>query len=344
MIVFRADGNSTLGLGHVMRCMTVAEAVRKAGDDACFVTCCPETFEIVFKKGFMAYSVGDSFTGLKPSKESLTAEIPELREILKKVGAKVLVCDSYSASEDYFTGVNDLVKTAYIDDFGDADFPVDFMINYNIFAKDTDYSGSYRLLTGPEYAPVRESFRETKGPDSDGVKEILISSGGTDKFNLSYLIADELSLRFPEITFNVVCGPFNSHKAELTDLGFERKNVCIHVNVSDMASLMSRCDMAVSAAGSTMYELCTMGIPTVTFSFVDNQRRIAEGFGEAGAALLAGDYDTLGADALLKQILTESEKLISDAELRIKVRECAHGTVDGLGAVRLAETLNEVNG
>ncbi len=136
----------------------------------------------------------------------------------------------------------------------------------------------------------------------------------------------------------MVSGAYNEHLPELRELEGRHSNVSVYCNVADMSRLMRESDIAVSAGGSTMYELSAVGVPIVCFSFVDNQERIVRGFVEKGLVPFGGDYLAQGG-AMLEEAVSHIERLAADFGLRQSYSERLRRVVDGQGAMRIAREI-----
>ena len=126
----------------------------------------------------------------------------------------------------------------------------------------------------------------------------------------------------------------------MTELQQQFGNITIYEKVTDVWNVMRKCNMAVSAAGTTMYEL---GVPVLTFSFVENQRRIAEGFALKGAAIGLGMYEEARPEIFEKNLAKQVQILANDRALREQIKKCALLCVDGMGAMRIAEALAKLD-
>lgn len=350
MIAIRADGNNEIGIGHVMRCLTVAEALRDKGADVVFYLADDSCKELVSDRGFQWVILGTKYDRLEEETEIL---LPALEE----GGAETVIVDSYYVTPEYLQELRKKFRTVYLDDLNRFEYPVDLLINYNVFAKETDYpyAMSYEqdesgtvcaqkkqertvLLAGPNYAPVRKEFSQCRRSSWDKAEHCLISLGGSDAYSLSLKISKKM-LESTDLVLHVVCGPFNRCKQELRELEKEEARIVIHENVADMWNLMKQCDIAISAAGSTMCELATAGLPAVTFSFVENQRYIAEEFGVRKAAMFVEHYQEENEAAFLEGISFAVSELINHEDLRRQIAENARSLVDGMGALRLAQAI-----
>lgn len=290
MFYIRADANGTIATGHVMRCMSIADELNKLGEQVTFLTADHCADALIQSRGYNTVCLDSSWDDLEKELETL---IPFIMD--QKID-KLLV-DSYYATNEYLTELAKHVKVIYMDDLGIVDAPVAMLINYNIYGEDLDYSYLVKgygttLLLGPNYVPLREEFQHVSSPYRENVEKVFISTGGTDCFNIAVELLRQLIQweHFNSIEFHVISGSMNPHLEELRELENANKNIVIHSNVTNMAEIMSQCDIAISACGSTMYELCACGVPILTFSFADNQIKGVEAFAKKGLAVNCGGY------------------------------------------------------
>lgn len=334
MIGIRADGNKQIGIGHIMRCLTIAEELVKQGEKVMFLLADDSCAQIVRTRGFECEILNTHY-------DDMVSETDVLLELIDTLNIDKMLVDSYYVTETYLKWLRKRVITFYMDDIQSFEYPVDAVINYNVFACKEDYAyleNEEMILAGPAYAPVRKEFSECKKGLSLRVENILLSVGGSDAYNLSCKISEEL-LQTAEYKIHVICGPFNGYKEELKELAKHEDKLVIHENVSKMWELMQQCDMAVSAAGSTMYELAVVGLPVVTFSFVDNQIKIAEEFGRKGAALMAGHYVSAAEKDFISGITQKTLMLAENIDCRRQMVQKAAELVDGRGASRIAHAI-----
>ena len=378
MVVIRADANSKIGMGHVMRCLSVADALLKCGEEVLFVTADDTPVPLLTKKG-IPYCV------LHTDYADMEAELPELWEVLRELpqGAESpnaalaqkntsILVDSYYVTEKYLAALKKRITTIYMDDIYAFSYPVDMLINYNIYGEEMGYEkdaafADTKLLLGTEYVPLREEFAagagyaqsrkelsaETEnvtpaedrlhqtaeqGRTADGV--ILITTGGSDSFNLAgQLLMEAMKYdALKEKEYHVVSGSLNPHIGELQALAQKHENIHIHCNVTNMAELMAESEVALSAGGSTLYELCAMGVPVIAFSFAENQERLVQTFVKRGIAQYGGNYRTDG-NKMIQNTIAGLEKLCGDEALKTEYRRKALQLVDGRGAERIAEAL-----
>lgn len=339
MIGIRTVCGENIGLGHIMRCMTIADAVKDSGEDVVFLLASEESAFVVKERGFR-YCILESLV----EKDEAEKEVEELSVLFEKHQIELLLIDAYNLPEKYFAMLRQRVKVAYIDDVRDNNYGMDILINYNIYASQMDYSylpSETCKLLGLDYVPIRKAFSEIYC-ESKVRNDVLITIGGTGISNLVEMIAGCL-LKHTECKLHIISGPFDVSRESIRRLSRENPRIVLHENVKEMWKIMDMCQVAVSAAGSTMYELACAGIPTVTFSFVDNQIKIAETFHQNKAALNAGAFHRLAeegkADIFVQNVGGYVGQLLEDEELRNMMRRNAHNLVDGQGASRIAREL-----
>lgn len=345
-IVIRADGNRQIAMGHVMRCLSIADELRERGADVIFVTAGDETGELIRTRGYEDHVLHSDFAQMEQ-------ELPVLLDFLKEYRPDLILTDSYYVTDAYMEALRQICKTAYIDDLGQPVYPVDLLINYNIYGSELPYENYYeekgiplpeRILTGCTYAPLRAEFRQgRRSRIQKRVTDVLITTGGGDKANTSgrlcrKLLAERKRGSHAGIRYHVICGPFAQNRQELIEIASVDDAFVICDFVTNMSEFLANYDLAVSAGGSTMYELCSMGLPTVCFTFADNQRLQAECFDRTTEVKNAGNM-TDHPEETIDRIAERLTQLEQDSALRQTVREQMLGLVDGRGAIRIAEAL-----
>lgn len=380
MVVIRADANSKIGMGHVMRCLSVADALLKRGEEVLFVTADDTPVPLLTKKG-VPYRV------LHTDYADMEAELPELLAVLRELTLRAespemvlpqmpsqrvesseealpqrntaILVDSYYVTEKYLAALKKRITTIYMDDIYAFSYPVDMLINYNIYGEEMGYEkdaafADTKLLLGTEYVPLREEFAagagyaqsrkelsaETENVTSAEDGGILITTGGSDSFNLAgQLLMEAMKYdALKEKEYHVVSGSLNPHIGELQALAQKHENIHIHCNVTNMAELMAESEVALSAGGSTLYELCAVGVPVIAFSFAENQERLVQTFVKRGIAQYGGNYRTDG-NKMIQNTIAGLETLLEDENLRTEYRKKARTLVDGKGAERIAEAI-----
>ncbi len=378
MVVIRADANSKIGMGHVMRCLSVVDALLKRGEEVLFVTADDTPVPLLTKKGVPYRILHTDYADMEAELPKLWNALSELPQgpgvpeaALPQRNTSILV-DSYYVTEKYLAALKKRITTIYMDDIYAFSYPVDMLINYNIYGEEMGYEkdaafADTKLLLGTEYVPLREEFSAGAGyaqsrkelsaetenvtPAEDRLHQtaeqgrtadggILITTGGSDSFNLAgQLLMEAMKYdALKEKEYHVVSGSLNPHIGELQALAQKHENIHIHCNVTNMAELMAESEVALSAGGSTLYELCAVGVPVIAFSFAENQERLVQTFVKRGIAQYGGNYRTDG-NKMIQNTIAGLETLLEDKNLRTEYRKKARTLVDGKGADRIAEAI-----
>lgn len=351
MFLIRADGNAKIGAGHLMRCLTIADELQKYVNSREILFICADwqSAELVRNRGY------DTFV-LESDPREMEAELSAWSGIpMNDKKTTNIIVDSYFVTMRYLRKIGEYGMVTLLDDMGEERFPVNRIINYNAFADKEQYEELYKdsgteLVLGSAYVPVRPQFRGRFYKVRKRAENILITTGGGDIDNIAGqilkrireeaggVIANNGTIACEALKYHLIIGEFNPHFEEMKDLEKHLPNVHIYHNVRDMADLMRRCDLAVTAGGSTVYELAAIGVPFVCFSYAENQEKLTEYLHREGAAFSAGAYHK-DPEAVLKRIAEWIMALVQDREKRDKSCFEERKLADGLGAERLAKLL-----
>lgn len=323
-----------------MRCVSIADEIKQMGEEVCFILADECASELLKQKGYR-------YIVLHTAYDCMEGEVDVLKRLLYHHKPDFLLVDSYNVTKQYFEEIKDMVKIAYMDDLGEAFYPVNLLINYNVYATKEMYNQGKDsvdcFLLGAKYAPLRDEFRTSGCTVAQVVKNVFISTGGSDKYNLAGMMSDyfmqDEELR--KLNYHIICGNFNVHEKELIHKAKEFANVNVYKNVSDIAGIMKKCDLAISAAGSTLYELAALSIPSIVFSFADNQKKPSKAFAVCGAAISVGHYETDNKDEFMCSMVKLIKKACADYEGRVEMAHNANCLVDGFGARRIALAIAE---
>lgn len=337
MYIIRADGNARIGAGHLMRCMTIADELKKSEgqeDPVLFLCGEEQSAAMAAERGFQA--------------EVLPKDEPSAwAEILARRGGRgkhVALVDSYRVTDAYLEGLKRFGRVALLDDMGRRPFPVDCVINYNAPADREAYERMYagsgsRIVTGSRYVPLRPQFLHRGFQVRPEVKRVLITTGGGDIDNIARRILDKLY--DAEREYDLIIGRFNPHFEEMKALAESRGNVVVLHDVAEMARLMEDCDVAVTAGGTTVYELAAVGVPFICFSYAENQEALTEYLGSRGIAGMAGAYHR-EQSGTLEEIGRLFGELTRDRGKRERFCKAGRAMTDGGGAGRIADVLREL--
>lgn len=352
-IYFRTDGNREIATGHLMRCLTIARACAKKGASAAFVLSDEESLSLLRERflredEFPAFCLHSDYAKME---EEPSVLIPLLWQ--RNSAAKPwFFIDSYFVSPAYFAMLSPYSKVAYLDDLQSFDCNVDLVINYDSAEECPFYQKASRKLLGAQYTPLREQFQNAFYEVRPAVQNIFISTGGTDHYGVAEKILraafggdaaqngkdtiDRVLLQ--TFHYHILAGRTNSYYDILRAMSVENSHIHIHENVSDMASLMASCDLAVSAGGTTLCELCAVGVPAVSYLIADNQKTAAETYAKKGLIPCAGDMRFVQTPAF-SHILSFLTRMSQNVDLRKKSSHAMRAFIDGYGAEKIAGQL-----
>lgn len=333
MILFRADGNPQLGSGHIMRCLSLADAFRDMGQAVVFVTADDCFQDIIQKRGYSSIVLHTQY-------DRMGDELSVLLPLLRENSPCCFLLDSYFVTPEYMAAIRSEVPLAYIDDLNMFDYPADLVMNYMLYADQLGYPQNKHYLLGPQYALLRKEFQNVpRRQTAAQVRHVLLSTGGSDWEHVALQCVQYLrKCPVDDATYHVILGAMNRDAIEIERLADGCAHIVIHRNVSNMRSLMLRCDVAISAGGTTLFELCACGLPTLTYVLADNQIMNTASFEEAGLMLCAGDIrnDDHFAAHMFERLKT------MDYSLRRRMSERMQTLVDGKGAIRLVKAILEL--
>lgn len=362
-VLIYADGNTDIATGHLMRCLSVACALQELGGRAEFAVSDETSADLLAsffpeKSSFPIHVLHADYRKPETALGGLTrllshspdgpafspaADGPKQESFLpERFFAEqfpALLIDSYFVTQDFLEALRSLVKTAYIDDLYAFDYPVDLVINYDFAPPEHFYSRTGKALLGCGFTPLRAQFSGLTPVFREQVEDVLISTGGTDAWNAAGKFASAL-LTTPESAswrIHVLTGPMHAHRNELQALAASHPQLLLHEKVTDMAGLMRACDLAVSAAGTTLYELCAAGVPSVSFTMADNQLPCSRDMERFAGIPCAGDVRST--PDLIGRLLSLLFSLAENPQKRSALSRSMHAAIDGKGSERIAREL-----
>ena len=257
---------------------------------------------------------------------------------LSSIQADCLITDSYDVDEEYFNKTKNMFKkTGYIDDLNLYYYNVDFVINQNVTAKNSIYKCNDETLQllGTNYVMLRQEFRESiPNKIKSNVKDILITMGGADPNNFTLKLLKYI--KELDYNFHVVIGPSFSKIDRIEEEIKNKDNIKLYFN-ANMLEMMKISDVAISAAGSTLYELGSMGVPTLSVILVDNQEDIAKEMHKNGYMINLGWYDKIEKHDVLDAI-----NIINDSDLREKMSYRAIKQINKNGVDKLCDEIQKI--
>lgn len=351
-IAIRADGGPAVGIGHIMRCLVLAEELKKRGARVYFISRYDHGVIKVIDSGFEAFKLQINqephLVGFDYGNESeLETDLNQTKKMIDQQGCDLLVIDKYHLNAGYFDEIRNWgIRTAFVDDLNLFGCPAQVIINGNINAEALGYKKAFhgqKLLLGSKYTLLRNEFkgmgpREARRFTGNGhVPEILITTGGADPYHctekiMTALLQDGKTANF---RLNVLVGPGFVYTKKIQALASKYSNVNLYINHGHISEIMLRSDVAVSSGGSTQYELCCCGTPTLAFILAENQRGIVDSLDSKACISSLGWYTGLESSKLAEKIY----QWINDADTRQRYSHRMQRLVDGNGANRVASEL-----
>lgn len=339
MILFRVDGNKHIGSGHIMRCLSIAQKARERGLD-CRFCLADDTFQAYIEEnGFPCHVLGSCY-------DHMSEELPKIEKLLSLLLPQLIIADSYFVTKEYLECLRQYAKVVYIDDLAKRSYPVDAVINYNIYASQEAYERLYegykirpRFLLGARFAPLRKEFEFCPQKESVvEVKNVFISTGGADGEHVALrLVKSLLDKPKPNKIFHFIIGGLNEDFSQIKELADQGKGIMLHHQVKDISRLMHTCDVAISASGSTLYELCACAVPTICYAVADNQKQGNEDFCDLGLMLSAGDVRNN--EHFFADLWILFDKICMDQALREGMAKQMRSMIDGKGTDRITQEM-----
>ena len=309
IIAFRVDASNTIGSGHVARCLTLAEAFRIRGAYVVFICRDLPGNSILqirlknFEVKVLPYSASGSSV-IVDSEDyvswlgvSLEDEVAESIAVLSSFKIKLLVVDHYALDSVWESELSKLTeKILVIDDLANRGHTCDFLVDQTLGQKASLYEclvpKKCVVLAGSKYALLRPEFRKRRLASiarrkTPVLKSILVSMGGIDLLNSTSAVLHGLngSNLSSMIKVNVVMGSNAPHLCDvISDAQDSRFDVAVGKNISNMGELLYETDLAIGAGGSSSWERCCLGVPSIVVAIADNQLGIIQKLGETGSA------------------------------------------------------------
>jgi len=270
-ILFRADSSSTIGTGHIMRDLVLAEQFEDAN--------------IIFATQNLSGNINHKIEEKDHKIEILNSnDIKEVNKLIRKYSIDMIVIDHYGIDEKYEKQLrieNPTLKIMSLDDTY-VKHHCDILLNHNIYAASSKYKNlvpeNCELRCGADFTLLREEFRYEKTKQKKSTQEtknIFIAMGGADHSNLNIQILKVLE-NFSNIHANVVTTTANQYLCELQKYVTNKDNITLHINTSQIAHLMKEADFAIVTPSVTVNEIVYMAVPFIAIQTASNQLYMTE--------------------------------------------------------------------
>jgi len=347
-VVFRTDASLQIGTGHVMRCLTLADALTAQGAQCHFISRAHpgHLLDLISQRGYEVTSLPApcpdpaSYNEVASASDAALAPVPvnaawlgthwqtdaqQSGTVLATLKPNWLVVDHYALDQRWELAVQPYYsKLMVIDDLADRAHACDLLLDQNLGRQADDYANLVpahcKVLIGPHYALLRPEFAALRGyslqrrQTTHVIRRLLITMGGVDKDNATGQVLQALrSCSLPEdCRITVVMGVTAPWLVEVRKQAQNMPLLTrVLVGVSDMAQLMADSDLAIGAAGSTSWELCCLGVPNLLVCTAANQRTVITALASACATvkLDCAALHSLDCSTFRAQYATLSENL-----------------------------------
>jgi UDP-2,4-diacetamido-2,4,6-trideoxy-beta-L-altropyranose hydrolase len=336
-IAIRADASAAIGLGHLKRCLALAQALRAQGAEVTLawrhidLDCGP----LIEAAGAASLCIG---------RGRVPGELIDVRDFLAATrAAERIVVDHYALGERWHRvarGHTD-ARLAAIDDIADRELAVDWLIDPNFSADpESKFAGllgpDTRVLAGPRHALLAPAYAQApRCALHEAVRSIGIFMGGTDAANLSLLALRALRERLGfRGTVEIASTSGNPNLTDLHAAAARDDRLNVTLDQSDLAAFFARHDLQIGAGGGATWERCCIGAPTLAVIAADNQRPVLLPLQQMGVLQVLAEEPPSEA-----AIAEAARELIEQPALRRGLAERARALVDGLGAQRVAQAL-----
>ena len=341
-LYIRTDADSKIGTGHIMRCIALAQAWQDQGSEVTFISHCESEAlrERIQIEGFRFISLDH----VCPD----SSDVMNTLSILKNERADQkpwLVLDGYQFTPEYQKAIREAgVRLLVIDDMNHlSHYHADILLNQNIHTPDLKYrcDADTTLLLGSRYVLLRREFlkyQDFKRQIPDRAKNILVTLGGADPDNVTLKVIEALKLlNEPNIAVRIIIGPANPHQETLqkTIVSDDFKAELL-INPPNMPELMAWADMAVSAGGSTCWELAFIGVPSIIIILSENQAAVVEYLLNKKAVLKLGIF----AECSKEHIRDACKTLIGSSIARASLSQQSTTLINGLGPNHVIKSIN----
>ena len=307
-ILFRADGDSVTGLGHLYRCIALIEMLKKNY----------ECFFLTRKYSLLEVIPEDYNVNLIPE-NILHSEEPNWIYENYSSDDFIIIADGYQFSSNYQKKIKDFsFDLVYIDDLATEKMFADIVINHSLNVNDFISAEYTKFALGPKYALLRPKFinASKKSREIKQISEVLICFGGSDVFDITNTVLEGI-IEIEEINkIHIVLGAAYMHEKIYKTLKRKKENIFIYKNIQEqeMLDLMYRCQLAIVPSSTISYEVCSVKMIVLSGYCIDNQKRMYEGLNFNKLIYSGGDFNKLNAIDIKQKV----SEIINDSPLNYK--------------------------
>ncbi|WP_203300258.1 UDP-2,4-diacetamido-2,4,6-trideoxy-beta-L-altropyranose hydrolase [Marinobacter sediminum] len=362
-IAFRADASIEIGTGHVMRCLTLADALSTHGHVCVFI--CRDhqghLAELIGRRGFEVHRLTQEVQGVWNADDSPPAHadwlgVPwqlDAEQTLRALaGNKVdwMVVDHYALDARWERSIASVVShILVIDDLADREHQADILLDQNALGE--QIKERYRYLVnrqcglyfGPQYALLGQEYRllASAMPERDGhVLRVLIFVGGSDPHHLTERYLDALATPlFKHLAVDVVIGNNHPSPEKVSQIVDRRDGARLYLGLPSLSALMVRADLMLGAGGATNWERMCLGLPAIVVSVARNQDSINEELDELSLLHFLGSAENVA----VEKIRTCLAPVLRNTQVNSAQSRAMRGVVDGNGTARLVKAMEQIS-
>jgi UDP-2,4-diacetamido-2,4,6-trideoxy-beta-L-altropyranose hydrolase len=321
-VLMRLDSSLQIGTGHLMRCLTLADGLRRRGAQIAFACRALEgsLAPMLESQGYAVHDVvrGDPRPRIDALLPDWEADAAATARVARASRADWIAVDHYGLDARWEESVRRAsAGVMAVDDLANRRHACDVLLDQNYYRDgDTRYEGLVPAgavtLLGPRYALLRpdfESYRARGRSRAGEVRRILVFLGGTDPDNVTHKVVSALQ-RVPaaDLQVHVVVGGTNPHRHDIQSLCAADARFSYECQARDMAALMAESDLAVGAGGATTWERCYLGLPAIVVATGENQVRTNEDIAALGVCRYLGRASEL----TIEEVAAAVEEVMAD--------------------------------
>lgn len=299
IILCLCDGGYDIGLGHVSRTLSIAEAFAESGWQPEFTGRLHDGSDNMVRAAGFKTSIREMITGTEDPEDTV--------RICRSLAVAAQMVDSYSLRPGYLRKIGRAAPILLIDDYGDLDeYPCATILNPGLNPGNRGYPVEVPLLTGPGFIPLRRAFRSLRAKmrvRAENVQRVLVSLGGGDHKQMTKRVVRVLKTLGVSLTLRVVVGQaYSGLTALVKDVSAFAPGSRVLVQLPDLAEEMASADLCILAGGSTKYEAAYLGVPCLAIPINESQRPETELFDDLGLAINCGLADELSDETLARKV------------------------------------------
>lgn len=337
IIAVRVDSSEQIGTGHLMRCLTLAERMKKDSAEIHFICCdLPGSLHhLVFEQGFSLHLLPRHKADMQLMNYAAWLTVPQTVDaeetlvVLQQIARVTrFIVDSYALDISWESKMRPFTDEIFvIDDLANRRHDCDVLLDQNFYrVMEHRYDGLVplhcKLLLGPRHALLRQEFYAVKKklrPRGGHLRRILVFYGGSDLTReTEKAIHALIRLALPSVDVDVIVGGSNSRQSDIAELCSQYDFLHYYLQVDNIAEFMAKADLCLGAGGTKTWERCFLGLPAIVTAIAENQFEICRDCAEAGLIYYLGKWDEVS-----EADIAESVKVFSQPEkLRAFQQDC----------------------